>query len=54
MSSSDILPYAAPVLFAAMVAITSWLSYRRIMRKYPASKTAPLPAKGLKASPQHK
>jgi hypothetical protein len=31
----DILPYAAPIIFSAMVAITSWLSYRRIMKKYP-------------------
>ena len=35
MSSHEILPYAAPILFAAMVAITTGLSYRRIMKKYP-------------------
>ncbi|SEI19800.1 hypothetical protein [Tardiphaga sp. OK245] len=35
MNSLDILPFAAPILFAAMVSITSWLSYRRIMKKYP-------------------
>lgn len=35
MNSRDILPYAAVVMYAAMVLITSWLSYRRILRKYP-------------------
>ena len=38
MSSHEILPYAAPILFAAMVAVTTGLSYRRIMKKYPAEK----------------
>ncbi|MDO9442068.1 MAG: hypothetical protein Q7T73_14355 [Beijerinckiaceae bacterium] len=38
MKGHDILPYAAPIIFSAMVAITSWLSYRRIMKKYPAAR----------------
>lgn len=43
MSSLEILPYAAPLLFAAVVAATTWLSYRRITHKYPTVKTAKLP-----------
>ena len=39
MKGHDILPYAAPIIFSAMVAITSWLSYRRIMKKYPTVRT---------------
>jgi hypothetical protein len=35
MNSLEILPYAAPVLFAAAVSVTAWLSYRRIIHKYP-------------------
>jgi hypothetical protein len=38
MSSRDYLPHAAIVLYGAMVAITAWLSYRRIVAKYPQTK----------------
>jgi hypothetical protein len=41
MSSIDILAFAAPIMFSFAVAMTSWLSYRRIMKKYPAKPVAP-------------
>jgi hypothetical protein len=42
MRSLEILPYAAPLLFAAAVAATTWLSYRRITQKYPTVTTEKL------------
>jgi hypothetical protein len=47
MKGHEILPYAAPVIFSAMVAITSWLSYRRIMKKYPTVRAAGVQARGI-------
>jgi hypothetical protein len=44
MSSHELLPYAAITGYSAMVAITTWLSYRRIMRKYPPTNVGTSPA----------
>jgi hypothetical protein len=36
MNKGDIVIFAAPLIYAGAVALTTWLSYRRIMKKYPA------------------